>query len=290
MTAAVRTLRHHATDFVTLVKPRIMVMALLTAVGAMSLAPGSVPIARALWLLLGTALIVGSANTLNMWLERDIDCLMVRTRARPLPQHRLSANTALAFGVVQGALSLPALAQVNFVTAALALVALLLYVGVYTPMKQRSHWATWIGAIPGALPTLMGWTAATGRIELPGLAVFGVLFFWQIPHFHAIALYRQRDYDVAGLKTLPGTHGLAATRRHIVFYLVVQVAVSLSLVPLGVAGRPYLVTAALLGVVVLVQGGSGLRTGTARWARSVFLASILYLPVLFAVMVLDGQA
>jgi protoheme IX farnesyltransferase len=256
----------------------------------MSLAPGEVLPGRALWLILGTALIVGSANTLNMWLERDIDCLMVRTRNRPLPQHRLAARTALVFGALQGALSLPALAMVNLVTAALGLVALLMYVGVYTPMKQRSHWATWVGAIPGALPALMGWTAATGRIELAGLAVFGVLFFWQIPHFHAIALYRQRDYDAAGLKTLPGTHGVVAARHHIVFYLAVQVAVSLSLVPLGVTGLPYLVTAVLLGAVVLVHGASGLRSGTAKWARSVFLASILYLPVLFAVMVLDGTA
>jgi protoheme IX farnesyltransferase len=287
---AVRSLGHRAIDLVALVKPRIMVMALLTCAGAMSLAPGEVPPGRALWLILGTALIVGSANTLNMWLERDIDCLMSRTRNRPLPQHRLAARSALVFGAVQGALSLPALAMVNLVTAALGLVALLMYVGVYTPMKPRSHWATWIGAIPGALPALMGWTAATGRVELAGLAVFGVLFFWQIPHFHAIALYRQRDYDAAGLKTLPGTHGVATARHHIVFYLVVQVAVSLLLVPLGVTGLPYLVTAALLGAAVLVQGVSGLRSGTGRWARSVFLASIIYLPVLFAVMVLDGTA
>ncbi len=281
--------RHKAVDLVALVKPRIMMMALLTCAGAMSLAPGDVPGGRVVWLILGTALIVGSANTLNMWLERDIDCLMARTRNRPLPQHRLSATTALGFGAIQGALALPALARVNFVTAALGLVALLLYVGVYTPMKQRSHWATWIGAIPGAIPALMGWTAVTGRLELAGLAVFGVLFFWQIPHFHAIALYRQRDYDVAGLKTLPGTHGVAAARRHIVFYLVVQVAVSLSLVPLGVAGLPYLITAAVLGAAVLAQGAGGLRGGTAKWARSVFLASILYLPILFGVMVLDGR-
>ncbi|HEY0476603.1 MAG TPA: heme o synthase [Kofleriaceae bacterium] len=288
--AAARTVRQRATDLVALVKPRILVMALLTAAGAMSLAPGAVPSARALWLILGTGLIVGSANTLNMWLERDIDCLMARTRNRPLPQHRLAPRTALVFGGLQGALSLPALAMVNPVTACLGLVALVLYVGVYTPMKQRSHWATWIGAVPGALPALMGWTAATGRIELAGLTVFGVLAFWQIPHFHAIALYRQRDYDAAGLKTLPGTHGIAAARRQIVGYLAVQVAVSLSLWPLGVAGVPYLVTAAVLGAAVLVQGASGLAAGTQRWARSVFIASILYLPVLFAVMVLDGQA
>jgi protoheme IX farnesyltransferase len=291
LTAAVRpSTRQDAVDLIALVKPNIMVMALLTAAGAMSLAPGDVPIGRALWLIAGTALIVGSANTLNMWLERDIDCLMARTKNRPLPQHRLEARTALVFGVVQGVLSLPALAMVNLVTAGLGLVALLMYVGVYTPMKQRSHWATWVGAVPGALPALMGWTAATGHIDGSGLAVFGVLFFWQIPHFHAIAMYRQRDYDAAGLKTLPGTHGLAAARHHIVFYLVVQVAVSLALVPLGVAGTPYLVVAAVLGAGVLVQGAGGLRGGTQKWARQVFLASIIYLPVLFAVMVLDGKA
>jgi protoheme IX farnesyltransferase len=286
----IAAVRQKTVDLVALVKPNIMVMALLTAAGAMSLAPGSVPPGRALWLILGTALIVGSANTLNMWLERDIDCLMVRTRNRPLPQHRLDARTALVFGTVQGALSLPALAMVNLVTAGLGLVALLMYVGVYTPMKQRSHWATWVGAVPGALPALMGWTAATGRISLGGLAVFGVLFFWQIPHFHAIAMYRQRDYDAAGLKTLPGTHGAAAARTHIVGYLVVQVAVSLVPFFLGVAGLPYLIVASVLGLGVLLQGAGGLRGASTKWARQVFLASIVYLPVLFAVMVLDGKA
>jgi heme o synthase len=279
-----------AVDLIALVKPRIMIMALLTAAGAMSLAPSNPGLATALWLLGGTALIVGAANTLNMWLERDVDCLMARTRNRPLPTGRLDPGTALVFGGIQGALSIPALAMVNMVTAALGLVALLLYVGVYTPMKQRSHLAVWVGAVPGAMPALMGWTAATGRIELAGVAIFGVLFFWQIPHFHAIAMYRQRDYDAAGLKTLPGTHGLATARRMIARYLVVQVASSLVLVPLGVAGMLYLVTASGLGALVLVQGFTGLRDGTTRWARNVFLASIIYLPVLFAVMVIDGRA
>ena len=277
-------------DLIALVKPRIMVMALLTAAGATSLAPGMVSGATTLWLLVGTALIVGSANTLNMWLERDVDCLMARTKDRPLPRGRLEAQTALLFGAVQGALALPALAMVNVVTAALGLLALLMYVGVYTPMKQRSHWATWVGAVPGAMPALMGWTAATGRVELGGLAVFGVLFFWQVPHFHAIAIYRQRDYDAAGLKTLPGSRGLAAARFQIGLYLVVQVALSLALVPLGIAGTLYLVTAIALGALVLVQGVPGLRKGTAKWARNVFLTSIIYLPILFAVMVLDGRA
>ena len=275
-------------DMVALVKPRIMVMALLTAAGALSLAPGTAEVTNALWLLAGTGLIVGAANTLNMWLERDIDCLMTRTKNRPLPQGRLAAPTALAFGGILGIAAIPTLAMVNLLTAALGLLALVLYVGVYTPMKQRSHWATWVGAVPGAMPALMGWTAATGRIDLAGLAVFGVLFFWQVPHFHAIAMYRQRDYDNAGLKTLPSARGIPAARREIALYLVVQVVVSFAPVLLGVTGVPYLVTAAALGALVLVQGLAG--DGSTKWARNVFLASIVYLPLLFAVMVLDGRA
>ncbi|MDX2087492.1 MAG: heme o synthase [Kofleriaceae bacterium] len=284
-----QVLRAKTADFIALVKPRIMMMSLLTAAGAMSLAPGTASVGVALWLLAGTALIVGAANTLNMWLERDIDCLMSRTKNRPLPGGRLEASSALWFGAIQGAFALPVLAMVNVVTAALGLVALLLYVGVYTPMKQRSHWAVWVGGVPGAMPALMGWTAATGRIELAGLAVFGVLFFWQVPHFHAIALYRQREYQDAGLKTLPAARGVVAAKREIAIYLIVQVAVSLTVVPLGVAGVPYLLTASLLGVFVLGQAFAGLRDGGSKWARNVFLASIIYLPVLFAVMVLDGR-
>ena len=283
-----RALTAKTVDLVALVKPRIMIMALLTAAGAMSLAPGGVAVGRALLMLSGCGLIVGAANTLNMWLERDTDCLMSRTKNRPLPQHRLAPTTALWFGAIQGAFALPVLAMVGIVPAALGLVALLLYVGAYTPMKQKTHHATWIGAVPGAMPALIGWTAATGRIDLPGLAVFGVLFFWQIPHTHAIAIYRQREYDAAGMKTLPSTKGLPATRRAIREYLVVQVAVSLLPFFLGVAGVPYVVTASLLGVMVLVQGFAG--DGSTKWARNLFLTSIVYLPVLFAVMVASGRA
>jgi protoheme IX farnesyltransferase len=296
-----RALTAKTLDLVALVKPRIMVMALLTAAGAMSLAPATMPLGRALILLAGTALIVGSANTLNMWLERDIDCLMSRTKTRPLPQHRLQPTSALWFGAVQGAIALPVLAMaggdlaspakpasLNLWPAALGLVALILYVGAYTPMKQRTHWATWVGAVPGAMPALIGWTAATGRIDLPGLAVFGVLFFWQIPHTYAIAIYRQREYDAAGLKTLPSERGMHVTRLAIAAFLVVQVAVSLAPWYLGVAGVSYLVTAAVLGAGVLVQGFVG--DGSHRWARHVFLASIVYLPVLFATMVWAGRA
>jgi len=283
-----RVLTAKTVDLVALVKPRIMVMALLTAAGAMSLAPGMVATSAAVWLLAGTALIVGSANTLNMWLERDIDCLMARTKNRPLPGGRLHANTALAFGALQGIAALPLLAVAGPIPAALGLLALILYVGAYTPMKQRSHWSVWLGAVPGAMPALMGWTTATGRIDLAGLAVFGVLFFWQVPHTHAIGIYRQREYDAAGLKTLPSTHGLATARRAILAFLVVQVAVSVLPAYFGVAGTAYLITAIALGAMVLAQGFGG--DGSAKWARNVFLTSIVYLPILFAVMVASGQA
>lgn len=278
-------------DLIALVKPRIMVMALLTAAGAMSLAPGVPSVAVALWLLLGTGLIVGSANALNMYLERDIDCLMARTKDRPLPTRRLAPSTALIFGLGLGAASLPVLAIVNVLTMALGLLALVAYVLVYTPLKPRTHWATWIGALPGALPVLMGWTAATGRLDLGGLLVFAVLFFWQIPHFHAIGMYRQREYANAGLKTLSGVRGNAAARLEIGIYLLVQVAISLLLVPLGIAGLPYLIVAAILGAMVLGQAFPAMVRGRAdaRWARTLFLTSIVYLPILFITMVLDGK-
>jgi protoheme IX farnesyltransferase len=283
-----RVLRAKTLDIIALVKPNIMVMSLLTAAGAMSLAPGTVALSTALVLLLGTGLIVGSANTLNMWLERDLDCLMARTKNRPLPQQRLQPNTALIFGAVLGLLAFPVLLLAGIVPAALGLVALLLYVGVYTPMKQRSHLSTWIGGIPGAMPALMGWTAATGRIDAPGLAVFGVLFFWQIPHTHAIGIYRQREYEAAGMKTLAGMRGPAAARFSIVAYLFVQVMVSILPVLLGVAGTMYLVTALVLGVMVLAQALLG--DGSPKWARSVFLTSIIYMPILFAMMVISGRS
>jgi protoheme IX farnesyltransferase len=155
-------------------------------------------------------------------------------------------------------------------------------------MKQVSHRSVWVGGVPGAMPALMGWTAATGHIDLAGLAVFGVLYIWQIPHTHAISIYREREYHAAGLKTLSGTYGAAVARRYILAFLVVQVAISFAPALLGVAGLPYLITAIALGAMVLVQGFRG--DGSPKWARNVFLTSIVYLPILFAVMVASGNA
>jgi protoheme IX farnesyltransferase len=167
-------------------------------------------------------------------------------------------------------------------------VAFLSYVCLYTPLKQRTTIATLIGSVPGAMPPLLGWTAATGSLDPGGLALFGVMFLWQIPHFHAIALFRRKEYDRAGLKILPTVRGVATTRVAIVLYLAIQVQLSLLLTPLGVAGRWYLLTAALTGGGYFLYALSGVASGGPRWARNLFLLSILYLPVLFTALVLDG--
>jgi heme o synthase len=276
-------------DLVSLAKPRITVFALLTAMAGLALAPGDPVAAPWLPLLLGTALIVGAANTLNMYLERDIDCLMARTRTRPLPAGRMDPAVALVFGVAQALVAVPLLTfAVHPLTGFLGVVAFLSYVCLYTPLKQRTTIATLIGSVPGAMPPLLGWTAATGSLDLPALALFGVMFLWQIPHFHAIALFRRKDYDRAGLKILPSARGEVTTRHAIVFYLGLQVQVSLLLFPLGVAGRWYLLTAAVAGGGYFLYGLSGLAAGGPRWARNLFLLSLLYLPLLFAALVLDG--
>ena len=279
-------------DAISLTKPNIMIMALLTAAGGASLAPVEPSLGMWLALMVGTGLLVGAANTFNMYLERDLDCLMSRTRNRPLPAGRMDPQLALGFGVLQSVISVPVLTfALNPMTGMLGVIALIMYVGVYTPLKQRTTSSTIIGAVPGAMPALMGWTAATGSIDLAGLAIFGLLFLWQMPHFHAIALFRHKEYSRAGLKTLPGVRGEDAARNEIVFYLVLQVAISFSLYPLGVSGLIYLVTAIVGGVAYLAYGLYGWhhRSGP-KWAKRLFLVSVVYLPILFTVLVLDGHA
>jgi heme o synthase len=276
-------------DLVALLKPRIALFTLITAAGGMSLAPGAPGVGDLLFLLLGTGLIVGAANTLNMYLERDSDCLMSRTMNRPLPSGRMEPQVALLFGVLLSCVSVPLLTfAVNPLTGLLGVIALLSYVMLYTPLKQRTTASTLIGSVPGAMPALMGWTAVTGRLDVGGLAIFGVLFLWQIPHFHAIALFRRKEYARAGLKILPEERGEETTRYAILFYLAAQVQLSLLLLPLGVAGKWYTAIAALLGGGYFLYALSGIRSGGPRWARNLFFLSIIYLPLLFAAMVLDG--
>jgi protoheme IX farnesyltransferase len=280
-------------DVITLAKPRITTMVVITAAGGLFLAgragridgpgPGA---GMVLSTLLGLSMIVSGANALNMYLERDIDRRMARTKNRPLPAGRMSPRFALWFGVILSALAVPVLAiGANPLTALLAVIANLLYVLAYTPLKQHSHFALHVGAIPGAIPPLLGWTAATASIDAAGIVLFAILFLWQIPHFVAIALFRKDDYARAGLFVTPNVTGELASRHTIIRWIFALVAASLLVVPLGLAGRGYLVAAAVLGALFFTWGCYGLREGTGkRWAKSLFAVSIVYLVLLFVAL------
>lgn len=277
-------------DLIALTKPRVTSLVLLTAAVGIYLAPrdsGSPSLPSLLASLFATALAVASANALNCWWERDVDRHMARTRDRPLPARRLDPQTALAFGLALGGISVPALwIAANPLTACLGALALVIYVLAYTPLKSRSPWALPIGAVPGALPPLMGWTAVTGRLDLAGLGLFAILFVWQIPHFLAIGLFRKDDYARAGLKILPVVRGEMATRIHIALYVIALVPITLALVPLGIAGVGYLAVAIVLGASFLVWSMTGLRTEVGPgWARGLFFVSLVHLSGLFIALV-----
>jgi len=288
--ATERSLVSFARDLLSLTKPRLSGLVLFTTAGGMWLSRASLPWWQWVVAMLGTAGTVGAANAFNCYLERDSDRFMARTSVRPLPQGRLEPIVALVFGAVLALVSLPVLFfGVNALTGALGLAALASYVLVYTPMKSRSRWAMVVGAVPGALPPLMGWTASTGRVEVPGLVLFGILFFWQLPHFIAIALFRKAEYRAAGLTSLPLERGDDVARRQAVLYLLPLLPLSVLPFVVGVAGWLYLVAAVALGAGfswVAVDGW--LHQRDAVWARKLFGVSLLYLTGLFAALAVSS--
>ncbi len=280
-----------ARDLVTLTKPRITAVVLLTEAAGIWLAPGHVA-GRALWLsLIGTALLVGSANALNMWWERDVDALMKRTRNRPLPAARMAPDVALAFGLGLAVVSAPMLFMVNVATGVLGIVALVSYVAVYTPLKRHTHLALLVGAVPGAIPPLLGWSTVTGTLGVGGVLLFGVLFLWQVPHFAAISIFRAEDYARAGLQVVSVQRGERAARHTVALYTVLLAATSLLFLPFGLAGRGYGIAALTLDAAFLALAFRGLRVrprfDSRRWARSVFAFSIPYLVVLLVALVCE---
>jgi protoheme IX farnesyltransferase len=301
-------------DLVRLTKPRITAMVVLTGLSGAWLAGRTgaavVDWPRTLIAMIGVALVVSGANALNMFLERDVDALMTRTMDRPLPAGRLAPRVALAFGLLIGFGAIPLLAiAVNGLTAALAGASLIGYVWIYTPLKRATPWAVVIGAIPGAMPPLLGWTAVVGEVGGAGLALFAVLFFWQLPHFLAIATFRSEEYTRAGIKIFPAIHGDRITRMYARFFSLALVAASLSLVPLcfwrgggpgdlASGGWFYLISAALLGAAFIVASvrvpalsSRAALTGPSeriRWAKSLFVASLVYLPALLAAMMVSA--
>jgi protoheme IX farnesyltransferase len=290
--AATSRLRPLLSDLVALTKPRVTGLVMATAAVGMGLAPGRIAPARALLMLLTTALLVGAANALNCWLERDSDAFMERTRARPLPARRLEPSVGFAFGVLLALSSLPLLTlAVNKVTGLLGAVSLLSYVWLYTPLKFKSPHAMIVGAVPGALPPLMGYTAVTGRIELPGVMAFAIVFLWQMPHVIGLSVYRRHEYERAGIRVLPLTHGPRVAQLHAIAWAMLLLGTSVLLaIPLRIGGMYYLATALLLGGAYL---GATLRAllqpneAVDRWGRRVFFTSLLYLPLLLSVLLLD---
>ncbi len=290
MSARALTLSTTATDLLSLTKPRLSSLVLATTAGGMWLAPGELSPGRILVTLLATSGTVGAANALNCYWERHSDQFMARTANRPLPSGRMEPSVALWFGLSLAAVSLPALALgANLLTAFLGLVALGSYVLAYTPLKSRTSAAMLVGAVPGALPPLMGWTAVTDQVDAGGFVLFSILFLWQMPHFIAIALFRKEEYAAAGLKSVPLERGDESSRAQIVLYLVALLPMTMLPFQLRIAGAWYLLVAAALGSAFLGLGAWGFFRRLGKpWARQTFIFSLLYLTGLFAALMLDS--
>lgn len=277
-------------DFIALAKPRLNFLVVLTSGAGYYLGSIGRPSFRGMAeAALGTALVAGGAAALNQLYERDTDALMRRTRFRPLPDGRVTPGEAQLFGVALAVTGLAVLGlATNMLAALIALGTLIVYLVVYTPMKRRSALATLVGAVPGALPALIGWTAASGSVSVGGFVLFAMVFLWQIPHFMAIAWLYRDDYKSAGFPMLPVVEPDGRrTGRQALLYAAALVLASLAPSFVGVAGSVYLWVAVVLGAILL---GLTARFAVARSdaaARAVFLGSITYLPLIWAAMILD---
>jgi len=282
--------RERFADYVELTKPRVTSLVLVTTlVGFYLGSQGSIDRLLLLNTLLGTALVAAGTSALNQYIEREEDGLMLRTRRRPLPAGRIEPAHALVFAsLISVAGLLHLLLTVNLLTAALASLTLLSYVFVYTPLKRVSSLCTLVGAIPGALPPLGGWTAAQGSIAAGGVALFAILFVWQLPHSLSIAILYRDDYARGGFRLLPVVDpGGGTTGRQILAHCLVLLPLSLVPTLLAVSGIVYFYGALLLGILLTACAVPILLDATARAARRMLLASVVYLPVLLALMALD---
>ncbi|HET7696853.1 MAG TPA: heme o synthase [Vicinamibacterales bacterium] len=275
-------------DFVALAKPRLNLLVVASTLVGYAMAPGEpLGLIAVAGLLLGTGFVAGGASAFNQVLERDLDALMRRTRTRPLPDQRLQPLEGLLFGTaitIAGLLLI--VASSNLLAAAVALATLLSYAVVYTPLKRRTSFATVIGAIPGALPPIIGWAAVEGALPAQPWVLFGIMFLWQLPHFLAIAWMYREDYARAGFPMLPVLEPDGrSTGRQAVVYAAALVPLSLAPSLLRMTGAIYFGGALLLGLGFLWLTIRFARTCSAADARRVFFASIVYLPVLWILMI-----
>jgi heme o synthase len=291
-TTAVTTVagRSRAGDYAALAKPRLNLLVVASALAGYVMAGGdtsSVP--ALLWTLLGTGLVAGGASTFNQILERDRDALMRRTRLRPLPDGRLSVAEAAASGTVLTLAGLLMLAAgVNLLAAAVALATLVSYVAVYTPLKRRTSFATVIGAVPGALPPVIGWAAASNELSHGAWILFGIVFLWQMPHFLAIAWMYKEDYARAGYPMLPVIEPDGrSTGRQAAIYTAALVPLALAPTLVGMTGVIYFAGALLVTLVFLLAAVRFAMTREVADARRLFFTSLAYLSLVWFLMIAD---
>jgi len=277
-------------DFLTLTKPRVNLLVLVTTLIGFYLGTfGAIDVVLLVHTVVGTALVAAGAAAFNQVLERDIDRRMRRTQSRPLPAGRLGLPEAGWFAL---ALSVTGLVELfvgaNALAAAVAFVTIASYALVYTPLKTRTSLATVVGAVPGALPPMIGWAAATGTLTVEAWVLFSIVFFWQMPHVLAISWMYREDYERGGIRVLPVEEpDGASTARQAVIYAVALVPVSLLPTIVGLAGGFYFATAAVLGAAQLVLAIQFARERSRERARRLFFASLVYLPVLWGLLVLN---
>ena len=277
-------------DYVALLKPRVMSLVVFTGLVGLVVAPGEIHPVLGVVAIMCIAVAAGASGAINMWYDRDIDALMSRTQDRPLPAGRMEPGEALGFGVVLavGSVTVMALA-VNWTAAALLALTIGFYIFVYTMwLKRRTPQNIVIGGAAGAFPPMVGWAAVTGDVALGSIALFALIFMWTPPHFWALALYRQGDYKRAGIPMLPVVSGDRETRKQILLYSILLVPVSLAPWALDVAGLIYAATAIVLGSVFLGFAVLVRVNKAERHARAMFAFSIFYLFGLFAALLADG--
>ena len=288
-----RGLREAAWAYFSLTKPRIIVLLLVTTIPAMVLAKGGWP---SVWLMLvtvaGGAIVAGGANAMNCYFDRDIDGLMLRTRGRPLPAGQIEPERAAVFGIILGAAGFLTLQVfVNLLAACLTLGAFAFYVVVYTLLlKRTTPLNIVIGGAAGAMPPVVGWAAVTGTVEAPALVLFAIVVLWTPPHFWALALNYNSDYQRAGVPMLPVVLGPEETRRQILLHTIALVAVTLILPASGATGVIYLTAALVLGGLFLVYALRLWSGAPGKAASALFRYSIVYLALLFVAVAADGLA
>ncbi|MDH3738150.1 MAG: heme o synthase [Alphaproteobacteria bacterium] len=278
-----------ASDYLALLKPRVMSLVVFTGFAGLVVAPGNLHPLLAVVAVLCIAISAGAAGAINMWYERDIDALMERTRKRPIPAGRIAPHKALVFGIVLNILPVLVMGVLlNWVAAALLALAAGFYIFVYTIwLKRRTPQNIVIGGAAGAVPPMIGWAAVTGSITLESIALFLIIFMWTPPHFWALALYREGDYAKAGVPMLPVVAGPAETRRQILVYTVLLVPLTFAPVVLGTVGLLYGAIAAIAGIYFTWLAIQLMRSASERAAKRMFGFSILYLFVLFAALIAE---